>query len=282
MPIEAFVATGCMGLATALLVWAGAPTYARWFDEIESDFRDKLRRLRVRTDGLRKLLIGWFIAVGVLFAMLWIVLNLAILGFVICAFLLYIPWSIVKRLAQRRRLMIEDQLADSMVAMSSAIKAGLSLAQALEILADQSPNPIAQEFQQMVSEYKLGKPLDQVLNETRERLRSENFALFAAAMLASRESGGRLNETVDRIAHSVRELQRLDRKVQTETAQARSSAFYMALAPIAILLMYYLFVDPVSTARLFTTLPGQIILSVALIFNVVAFLWARKILSPDI
>ena len=45
-----------------------------------------------------------------------------------------------------------------------------------------------------------------------ERLRSENFALFAAAMEASRESGGRLNETVDRIAHSVRELQRLERK----------------------------------------------------------------------
>ncbi len=80
----------------------------------------------------------------------------------------------------------------------------------------------------------------------------------------------------------MRELQRLERKVQTETAQARSSAFYMALAPIFILLIYYLLVDPVSTARLFTTLPGQIILSFSLIFNVVAYLWARKILSPDI
>jgi carboxypeptidase C (cathepsin A) len=99
----------------------------------------------------------------------------------------------------------------------------------------------------MVGEYQMGKPLDRVLDETRERLRSENFALFSAAMQASRESGGKLNETVERIAHSVLELQRLERKIKSETAQARASAVYMAMAPFAVLLMYYLFIDPVNT-----------------------------------
>lgn len=282
MPFDVILASGCMGLAVAVIAWAGAPAFSRRLDAIESDFRDQLRRLRIKAASLRQLLIGWFAVIGLLFVAFWLIMNLPVLGFVVCVLLLYIPWYVIKRLAGQRRMMIEDQLADSMVSLSSAIKAGLSLAQALEILADQSPNPIAQEFQQMVSEYKLGKPLDQVLSETKARLRSENFALFAAAMQASRESGGRLNETVDRIAHSVRELQRLERKVQTETAQARSSAFYMALAPVAILLIYYLFIDPVSTSRLFTTLPGQVILSISLVLNVVAYLWARKILSPDI
>ena len=46
-----------------------------------------------------------------------------------------LPWYIVRRLAQRRRQMIEDQLADAMVSLSSSIKAGLSLAQAMDILA---------------------------------------------------------------------------------------------------------------------------------------------------
>lgn len=282
MPLETIIASGCMGLATALFAWAGAPYYGRKFDQLEGSFRERLRRLRIPTTSLRQLLIGWFVAIGLLFLSMWIVMNLFVLGFVVCALLLYIPWYLVKRLAARRRLMIEDQLADSMVSLSSAVKAGLSLAQSLEILANQSPKPIGQEFQQMIGEFNLGKPLDQVLEETKERLRSENFALFAAAMQASRESGGRLNETIDRIAHSVRELQRLERKVQTETSQARKSAVYMALAPLAILAMYYFFVDPVSTARLFTTLPGQMIVSVALVFNVVAYLWARKLLSPDI
>lgn len=282
MPLEAWLGTGFIGAATAWLAWSGAPAYSRWFDALEQDFRDKLRRLRIRGEGLRKLLIVWLAVTGAFFVAMWIVMNLPVLGFVLAAVLFYTPWYVVRRLATKRKLQIEDQLADSMVSLSSAIKAGLSLAQALDILADQSPHPIGQEFQQMISEYRLGKPLDQVLQETKERLRSENFALFAAAMEASRESGGRLNETVDRIAHSVRELQRLERKVQTETAQARSSAFYMALAPFAILAAYYFLVDPVNTARLFTTFLGQIMVSISLILNLTAYLWARKILNPDI
>jgi Flp pilus assembly protein TadB len=134
----------------------------------------------------------------------------------------------------------------------------------------------------MHGEYQLGKPMERCLEETKERLRSENFALFAAAMEASRESGGRLNETVDRIAHSVRELQRLERKIRSETAQARSSAVYMALAPLVILAMYYFVIDRENTERLFTTVPGQIMLCAALVLNVMAYLWARAILNPEI
>ena len=116
-------------------------------------------------------------------------------------------------MAERRRQKIEDQLADAMVTLANAVRAGLSLAQSLEILAAQCPKPINAEFHQIVAEYKLGKPLERTLTEAKERLRSENFALFAAAMLASHESGGRLNETVERIAQSVLEMQRLERKV---------------------------------------------------------------------
>jgi tight adherence protein B len=183
---------------------------------------------------------------------------------------------------EARRLKIEDQLADAMVSLAQAIKAGLSLGQSLEILSEQCPRPIRDEFRQMVGEYQMGKPLDKVLDETRERLRSENFALFAAAMQASRESGGKLNETVERIAHSVLELQRLERKILSETAQARTSAMYMAMAPFAVLLLYYLFIDPVNTERLFVTVPGQILLSISILFNILAYLWARRILAADI
>jgi Flp pilus assembly protein TadB len=56
----------------------------------------------------------------------------------------------------------------------------------------------------------------------------------------------------------------------------------MALTPIAILALYYMFIDPVNTERLFTTLPGQIMLSASVILMIVAYLWARKILNPDV
>jgi tight adherence protein B len=192
-----------------------------------------------------------------------------------------VPWFLLQRMAERHRLQNEDQLADAMVSLSSAVKAGLSLAQALGVLAAQSPQPIKAEFRRIVSEYELGKPLDRTLEEARERLKSENFALFAAALLASRESGGRLNETIDRIARSIRELQRLERKILSETAMARRSAVYMALAPFFILVLYY-FIDANAVALLFRTIVGQLLMATAVLLNVVAYFWARMILNPEI
>jgi tight adherence protein B len=279
---ELTLGTVAMGLAAAGFVYAGADTFSGGLDFVEADFRDQLRRLRMPTTHLRKLLLAWFAVAVAGFLLLWLAADVPVLGFSVATLLICLPWYVIRRIAEKRRDQIEDQLADAMVGLAGATKAGLSLAQALEILAQQSPRPICQEFQQIVGAYELGNPLERCLAEAKQRLRSENFALFAAAMQASRESGGRLNETVERIAHSVRELQRLERKVTAETAQARASAVYMAIAPAVVLLMYYFLIDPESTALLFTRFWGQVILTVALVLNVVAFLWARAIMNPDI
>ena len=280
--MELVLASIVMGAATGLGAWAGKGYFSRALEFIEGDLRDKLRRLRINTKPLHQWIIAWVVTIFAALFGFAIAVDSVPFGVVSAGVLAFVPWYVVRRMAERRRLRIEDQLADAMVSLSSAIKAGLSLGQALEILAEQCPRPICEEFRQMYGEYQMGKPLERVLLETRDRLKSENFALFAAAMQASRESGGRLNETVERIAHSVMELQRLERKIISETAQARTSAVYMALAPFAVMVMYYFFIDPENTERLFVTVPGQIILCASLVFNLVAYLWARKILNSDI
>jgi tight adherence protein B len=274
---------GCffIGLAAAVAGYSGKQYLAQAFDALERDMAEKLRRLRSSTKNLRKYLIAWLIAIACAFFGCALLLNNLFFAVMISAFLLCTPWYLLRRRAEWHRQKIEDQLADAMVTLANAVRAGLSLPQALDILAAQCPKPINAEFHQIVAEYNLGKPLDRSLIEAKERLKSENFALFTAAMMASHESGGRLNETVERIATSVLELQRLDRKVQAETAQARKSAVYMAMAPALILFVYY-FVDPVNTRLLFTEMVGQLFLGVAVIFNVIAYFWARVILHPDI
>lgn len=270
-----------IGLGVTVLSYSCRGYFAQGLDAVERDLGDKLRRLRASTQNLRKYLIIWAITIGCTFFGFWIALDSLIIAVPISVFLVAAPWYLLHRLAERRRRQIEDQLADAMVSLASAVKAGLSLSQALEILASQCPRPISTEFHQMVAEYKMGRPLQRTLTEAKQRLRSENFTLFAAAVLASHESGGRLNETVERIARSVREMQRLQRKVQSETAQARKSAVYMALAPPIILLVYF-FVEPDNTMALFTKPAGQLLLITAVVLNLAAYFWARVILSPDI
>lgn len=280
---DPFLWLSCLstGLALGALAFAGRDFLAHWVGAAERDIQEKLRRMRVPTHHLRRRLAAWLATTVGVFIFLWLGLDSPIFAVIAALFLILAPWYLLRRMAQRHRQKIEDQLADAMVTLANAVRAGLSLAQSLEILAAQCPKPINAEFHQIVAEYKLGKPLERTLTEAKRRLKSENFALFAAALLASHESGGRLNETVERIAQSVIEMQRLERKINSETAQARKSAVYMALAPAFILVAYY-FVDPVNTTALFVLPVGQALLSLALVLNVMAYLWARVILKPDI
>lgn len=281
LEVESLLGSLLMGLAVGVGAYAMRDYAAAGLDLVEKDLAEKLRRLRASTRRLRAYLIAWLAAIGVLFACFWLALDNLTFAVLVSLFLMAAPWYLLRRMAERRRQKIEDQLADAMVTLANAVRAGLSLAQSLEILAAQCPRPINTEFHQIVAEYNLGKPLEQTLVEAKERLRSENFALFAAAMLASYESGGRLNETVERIAQSVLEMQRLERKVTSETAQARKSAVYMAMAPAFILLVYW-FVDPLNTSLLFTTTFGHFLLAAVVVLDVAAYLWARWILHPDI
>ncbi len=270
-----------MGLAVAAAALFCRDYFAWAFGVVERDVAEKLRRLRISTRPLRRWLIVWLAVTGGVFFGFLVVLDSIVFAVLTSAILLFVPWFLVRRMAEKRRLKIEDQMADAMVTLASAVRAGLSLVQSMEILAAQCPKPINAEFHQIIGEYKLGKPLERTLTEAKQRLKSENFALFAAAMLASHESGGRLNETVERIAESVREMQRLDRKIVSETAQARKSAIYMAIAPALILAVYF-FIAPEDTKLLFITPFGQLILAASVVLNVIAYLWARVILNPDI
>jgi len=277
----AWLASLLMGLAVAAVGLFCGDLFSGPLRWIEQDLAEKLRRLRLPVKRLRQYLRLWLAGMVLVFLGFWLVLDNLVFAILVAGLILLSPWYLIRRLAERRRLKIEDQLADAMVTLANAVRAGLSLAQSMEILAAQCPKPINSEFFQIAAEYRLGKPLDRTLVEAKQRLKSENFALFAAALLASHESGGRLNETVERIAQSVLEMQRLDRKVKSETAQARKSAIYMALVPPVILAVWY-FVDPVNTARLFTEVFGHILLALVVVIDIVAYFWARAILNPDI
>lgn len=271
-----------IGLAACAGAWGLVTSDGSWLDALEKNWADQLRRLRVSTTRLRIYLLIWLGIVTTVAVIVWVGFGTPLFAVVAAAVLLAVPWLLIRRMARIRKERIEDQLADAMVSLSSAIRAGLSLPQALEVLATQCPRPIREEFQQIHGEYQLGKTMDVCLKEARDRLQSEHFALFAAAMEASRQSGGRLNEVVERIAVSVRELHRLERKILAETAESRRSALYMSLAPGVILAMYWAFLDPESVERLFTQTPGQLVLVAAALLNVVAWLWAQRILDADL
>src|SRR5688572_28322009 len=100
-----------IGLAVAIAAWAGGETYRRWFALVETDFREKFRRLRLPVENLKTYLLSWLMFVSSVFLVFWILWDMLILGFLCAMLLLALPWYIVRRLAERRAEKIEDQLA---------------------------------------------------------------------------------------------------------------------------------------------------------------------------
>jgi len=269
------------GICVAGIAFANVANFTRLLDFVEADLTERLRSLRIKAAKLRFWIQTWIVIVAVSFLVLWLGLDLLPLAALLAIFMLAGPWYVIRRLSRARKEKIEEQLADAMVMFSNNVRAGLSLAQSMERLSINTPKPINQEFAQIAGEYNLGKPLERTLTEAKDRLKSENFVLFSAALLASRQSGGKLNETVERISTSVREIQRLERKIQSDTAQARKSAVYMAISPAAILAAFT-YMDRSAVEVLWTTNPGMILLCGAIVLNVAAYFWSVKILNPDI
>jgi len=119
------------------------------------------------------------------------------------------------------------------------------------------------------------------MENSARRIGSGDFRLLFSALHTHRERGGDLGQTLDRIADSIREIQRLERRVQTLTAQGRATARWLGAMPLVIGGIYYL-IDSDAIMDLFSQTSGNVILFGVVVLNIAGFLWIKKIVSIDI
>ena len=272
--------------AAIFLVGAGA-VFCWW-----KPFRRLLRRQEAYYDRVlrRSLLIDvsprtvTLLGLGaiVLFALVGYALIhhflMALAGAVLGAVL---PPITVRLLKARRLYRLEEQLVDGIQTLSSGVRAGLNLIQSIELLVHSRVRPISEEFAHLHREYEHGVPLEQAMQNAAQRIGSSNYRLLFAALLTHRERGGDLGETLERIADSIREIHRLEKRIETLTAPGRTQARWMGAMPAIILLILW-WIDRADVEALFREDAGKLILFAIVALNVVGFLWIRKIVSIDV
>ena len=202
----------------------------------------------------------------------------AILGGAVGAFL---PHATIRYLRRRRLKKLENQLVGGVQTLASGVRAGLNLAQSLQLVARDGPAPLRQEFAHLTREYEYGVSLDEAMSNAAARIGSSDFRLLFAALHTHRERGGDLGETLDRIADSIREIQRLESQVQTLTAQGRATARWLGAMPVVILGILY-FIDKNGVQKLFTEPLGNLLILGIVVLTVLGFLWIRKVIAIDI
>lgn len=148
--------------------------------------------------------------------------------------------SLMAMLAKKHRLKkFQGQFVDSLMILSSSIKAGLSFVQAIEVLCEEMPAPISQEFNLVLKENKMGLSLEESLRRLRKRLPTEEVNLLVSSILVAREAGGELPRVLSRLAETVRNNMKLKEKIATLTLQGRLQGLIMMLLPFVFVIIIY-------------------------------------------
>ena len=192
-----------------------------------------------------------------------------------------LPRQLVARLRQRRLAQFQQQLPGALLALASALRAGVAVSTALRHIVDHSQTPLAQEFALMLREQRLGVTFDAALRNLGTRVPSEATALVVAALRVASHTGGNLAETLDGIARTLRERLQLQGKVRALTAQGRLQAWIVGALPL--LLMAVLDgMEPQAMAVLWHTPAGWAVLAAVAILETAGVLMIRRIVDIDI
>ncbi|HEX3000076.1 MAG TPA: type II secretion system F family protein [Armatimonadota bacterium] len=218
-------------------------------------------------------------AIGFLIAAVWCHRLFPSIGWG-CVFFA-IPHFILNFLVGHRRQILENQLADTLVMVSSALQGGFSFLQGIQMAADQMPQPISLELQRMGRLVQLGMPLDEALQQLGDRVQSYDYDLMVAATTLQLSTGGNLVQLFKTITTTIEERLRIRREIKATTAEGRLSATVLVLMPVAMLGILMVIKPDYAHSMLFTPI-GQSMLKGAAGLQLMGILAIQRILNLDL
>jgi len=211
----------------------------------------------------------------------WVLTREFWLAVVCLLLLLATPYLVISILYNRRLEKIEQQLPDAMVMLSGSMRSGASMTSALDSLIQESEPPLAQEFSLLLREIRLGVDMDQALDHMEQRIPLEDFRLLISAMRISREVGGNLAETLEKLANTLRSKLIMEGKIRSLTAQGRLQGIVMSMLPLALVAIL-MKLQPDAMGMLFTTKLGWSVIAIVIVMQILGFITIRKITRIDI
>jgi tight adherence protein B len=192
-----------------------------------------------------------------------------------------VPRLILKNLRIRRLKKFNIQLEDALRIISTSLKAGFSINQALEEVTEMNISPISQEFRLLLQELRLGVTFEQAFENMNNRLNLPDFELVATAILTARQTGGELTGALERVADLIRERVRIANKIDAMTAMGRLQALLIGAMPF-LLLLGMRYVNPGMISGFFDTFYGWVALTAIIILDICGILTIRKITTIEV
>jgi tight adherence protein B len=145
-----------------------------------------------------------------------------------------IPLFVISRMRARRLALFSEQLPDALDLIRAALQAGHGFVSALQVVAQEFPDPISWEFSEVAEEIRLGLPMRDALYHLMDRVDDPNLPILIVGVLITQEVGGNLAEVLNNTTYTIRERFKLMREVRVMTAQGRLSGMVLTALPFLV------------------------------------------------
>ncbi len=200
--------------------------------------RDRLR-LRLAQTGKSWNLQQYFVASGsiafLVMAALWIKgapIYLALFGGLMLG--AGLPHFAVNYLMAKRIKQFTSNFPDAIELLVRGLKSGLPVGETLGMVAKEIPGPVGEEFKMVTEKVRIGKTMEDALQETADRLGTPEFQFFVITLAIQRETGGNLAETLANLADVLRKRAQMKLKIRAMSSESKASAYIVGSLPFFV------------------------------------------------
>jgi len=193
----------------------------------------------------------------------------------------FLPYAFVSYRRQKRFEKIEELFPEAIDTVARAVRAGHAFTTALEMICNETTEPLATEFRKLYEEQKFGMPVRDALMNLTERVPLVDVKFFVTAVMLQRETGGNLAEILDNLSYVIRERFKIMRQVRVHTAQGRMTMLLlMGLPPIIIVTMQLM--NPTFIRPLFEDPIGHALLVVGITLQTIGYFVIRRVIQIQV
>lgn len=282
--MSSVILMGVVGLSVAILVFGGAFISQELAQKYHETFKYNAKRnlsdmfLFIEPG---KLFVGNIVLMIVTFIVVWAYTGTWFVALIAVIGMAILPPYLYKYLQKRRRKKFIQQLPDGLNMICASMRSGSSLINAIEATVQEAEAPLSQEFSLFLREQRLGVDFMEALDNMVERMPEQDFKLVVSGMQISKEIGGNLAETLERLGETLRKKIEMEGKIDSLTAQGRIQGIVMTCLPIFLGYVLY-HMEPVHMSRLFTEPMGWIVIAGSSVMLYIGYFFIQKIVNIDV
>lgn len=192
-----------------------------------------------------------------------------------------LPIMYYSRKVKKRAQDFEGSILDLSMGLTSGLRAGQALPQALEVFARRSEGTLKEELDIVLREYRLGVELPDALQRMYDRLPCEDLQLLIVSIRLTLQSGGSLADVLQRITQTIRGRIEFQQKLKALTAQGRFEALAMSLAPLLAFVLLFVINNDLMLPMV-QTLIGWCAIGVMLTLETIGYFVIRAIVDVKV